>query len=691
MSKPVILCVDDEKIVLNGLKEQLKRAMGNDYSIETAEGGEDALEIFEELLEDNYEIPVIIADYIMPDMKGDELLKRIHDISPKTLKIMLTGQASTEGVTNAVNYANLYRYMGKPWQQEDLILTVTEALRSYFQDKQLEEQNKKLRESEEKFRSIFENAIEGIFQSTPDGRFITVNPAMACYLGFDSPDDLIQNITDIKKQLYVKPERREELFRLVKERGIASDFEVQQYRKDGTKIWVSLNVHPVCDQDGNILFIEGMFEDVTKRKQAEEDLNRANEKRRELERIINHSPVVVFLLKNAPGWPVEFVSDNVSQFGYMPDNFTSGLLDFSKIIHPEDLSRVTAEIERHGSEGRREFTQDYRILTKSGDVRWTDDQFWVRCNDKGNVTHYQGIVLDISVKKEKEKAEIEREIAEAANMKIMDSIRYAKMIQTSLLPNPADLKTYLPESFLIWMPKDIVGGDFIFTDYCPPLSPPDWGGSLILAVIDCTGHGVPGAFMTTIASSGLRRIVRDECCHDPGEILDKLNFFVKNTLQQDTGHALSDDGLDAAICLISGQSSVFGSYSDNGDQATGDGHLVFAGARLPLYYIQNNSLNIIKGDRMSIGYKRSDLSFNFTNHTVKIEKGMSFYMFSDGFIDQLGGEKGTRFGSRRFKELLTENSRKPFDEQRNLLLKSFDGHKGEQERQDDVTVVGFGF
>ncbi|MCP4350426.1 MAG: PAS domain S-box protein [Desulfobacterales bacterium] len=690
MSKPVILCVDDEKIVLNGLKEQLKRALGNDYSVETAEGGDDALEILDELLEDNYEIPVVIADYIMPDMKGDELLKRIHEISPKTLKIMLTGQASTEGVTNAVNYASLYRYMGKPWQQDDLILTVTEAIRSYFQEKQLEEQNKKLRESEEKFRSIFENAIEGIFQSTIDGRFLSVNPAMAYYLGFDSPDDLMQNITDIKKQLYVIPERRDELICHIKEQEIVRGFEVQQYCKDGTKIWASLDVHPILDRNGNILFIEGMFEDVTKQKQAEEDLNRANEKRRELERIINHSPVVVFLIKNAPGWPVEFVSENVSQFGYTPDNFTSGLLDFSKIIHPEDLSRVTAEIKHHGSEGRREFSQEYRILAKSGDVRWTDDHFWIRRDDKGNITHYQGIVLDISVRKEKEKAEIEREIAEAANMKIMDSIRYAKMIQSSLLPNPDDLKTYLSRSFLIWTPKDIVGGDFIFTDYCPPVSPPDWGGSLILAVIDCTGHGVPGAFMTTIASSGLRRIVRDECCHDPGEILEKLNFFVKNTLQQDTEHALSDDGLDAAICLISGQSSLFEGHSDNGDQSA-HGQLIFAGARLPLYYIQDNTLNLIKGDRMSIGYKRSDLSFKYSNHTVKIEKGMSFYMFSDGFIDQLGGKKGIRYGSRRFKELLTENSAKPFGEQKELLLKSFEDHKGKNERQDDVTVVGFGF
>jgi two-component system sensor histidine kinase/response regulator len=136
-----ILCVDDEEIVVKSLKRELNEALGSNYIIETAESGEEALEVFEELLADEHEIPVIIADHIMLDMKGDELLKRIHAISPKTLKIMLTGQADMEAVTNAVNYANLYRYIAKPWENTDLILTVKEAVRRYFQDKQLEEQN----------------------------------------------------------------------------------------------------------------------------------------------------------------------------------------------------------------------------------------------------------------------------------------------------------------------------------------------------------------------------------------------------------------------------------------------------------------------------------------------------------------------------------------------------------------------
>ncbi len=142
MKEPIIICVDDEEIVTRSLKRELNDTLGDEYIIETAEGGKDALELFEELLEEGHEVPLVIADQIMPDIKGDELLKRIHAISPKTLKVMLTGQADMEAVTNAVNYADLYRYIAKPWERTDLIMTVKEALKRYFQDKKLEEQNK---------------------------------------------------------------------------------------------------------------------------------------------------------------------------------------------------------------------------------------------------------------------------------------------------------------------------------------------------------------------------------------------------------------------------------------------------------------------------------------------------------------------------------------------------------------------
>lgn len=146
MKKPVILCVDDEKIILTSLKEQLKRQFAADYHVETVESGEEALEVIEELRDTGVALLVVISDHIMPGIKGDELLKQIHLQSPKTLNILLTGQADATAVGNAVNYANLYRYIAKPWEQRDLTMTVTEALRSYYQDEKLEAQNATLQQ-----------------------------------------------------------------------------------------------------------------------------------------------------------------------------------------------------------------------------------------------------------------------------------------------------------------------------------------------------------------------------------------------------------------------------------------------------------------------------------------------------------------------------------------------------------------
>ncbi|HHC24602.1 MAG TPA: response regulator [Desulfobacterales bacterium] len=287
--------------------------------------------------------------------------------------------------------------------------------------------------------------------------------------------------------------------------------------------------------------------------------------------------------------------------------------------------------------------------------------------------HEQELIHEIEERKRAE--EIVRKTnkeLKKANTRIIESIQYAKRIQQSLLPNQDEVMTYLPDSFFIWKPRDIVGGDIFFTE-C-------FKDGIVIAVVDCTGHGVPGALMTMIASSALRRITKTEQCHDPAEILKRLNFIIKTSLQQDTEYASSDDGLDATVCFVKQKERT----------------LTFAGAKLPLFYVQNSEVTVIRGDKRSIGYKRSDPNFEFTNHTIPIEKGMSFYMATDGFWDQMKEDETRRFGVRifgkkRFSKLLGKVSGLPFDEQQKRVLEAFYKYKGKNERQDDVTVVGFGF
>jgi len=250
---------------------------------------------------------------------------------------------------------------------------------------------------------------------------------------------------------------------------------------------------------------------------------------------------------------------------------------------------------------------------------------------------------------------------------VTKSIKYAQRIQYSLLPNLAQVKTYLPNSFFLWKPRDIVGGDIFYVE---PLE-----DGILIAVVDCTGHGVPGALMTMVVVTNLKRIVSGGKYYNPADIIKRLNFLVKTSLQQDTEYATSDDGLDAAVCLIKPQEKS----------------LVFAGAKLPLFFVQNNQVTMIKGDKQSLGYKRSQLDFTFKTHNIDLKDNMSFYLTTDGFTDQLGGEKRFPFGNRRFKELLLENCHENFDIQQEKLLMAFNEYKGNHRRRDDLTVVGFGF
>ena len=150
MGKKTVLCIDDEKIVLDSLKKELKNALGKEFNIEIVESGVEALELFNELHNDNIEIPIVISDFIMPDMKGDEVLKSIKEVNPKVYSIMLTGQATIEGVTNAINKAGLYRYIAKPWETHYLVLTVLEAVKSYQKDVELEKRRMELEEANQK-------------------------------------------------------------------------------------------------------------------------------------------------------------------------------------------------------------------------------------------------------------------------------------------------------------------------------------------------------------------------------------------------------------------------------------------------------------------------------------------------------------------------------------------------------------
>lgn len=253
-----------------------------------------------------------------------------------------------------------------------------------------------------------------------------------------------------------------------------------------------------------------------------------------------------------------------------------------------------------------------------------------------------------------------------ANTKIFESLQYAKKIQFSLFPDEEQIKQYLPNYFIVWEPRDIVSGDFFF------IHPFEEG--LFIALIDCTGHGVPGALMTMVAISSLRTVLLDEQCFmDPAHVLKRMNFLVRSFLKQDTNEGHSDDGLDAAVCFLDRRNK----------------YLLFAGARMPLFYTCDLHVRQVKGECQSLGYRNSDISYTFSNHRIPFETGAVFYLTSDGFFDQLGGEKRLPFGYKRFQRLVDHYAGQSMERQRDEFMKAFFHHCGSEDIQDDVTVVAF--
>jgi histidine kinase len=264
---------------------------------------------------------------------------------------------------------------------------------------------------------------------------------------------------------------------------------------------------------------------------------------------------------------------------------------------------------------------------------------------------------------QKQEIERTRDELQMKNNDIMDSIRYAKRIQDAILPNVLDIKRVLPKAFVYFSPKDVVSGDFYW--FSKRLS------KVIIAAADCTGHGIPGAFMTVMANTLLKQIVELEGIFKPCDILYHLNLRIRVALQQDTD-STNKDGLEIAICQIDPSRRK----------------LQFAGANRPLILIRNNEITELKGDKYGIGGDQEESSRLYTNQVVELEDNDVFYIYSDGYPDQIGEEINKKFLSRRFYSLLTEIHLKDPQHQRMLLDAELRHWRGDKEQTDDITVIG---
>jgi len=269
------------------------------------------------------------------------------------------------------------------------------------------------------------------------------------------------------------------------------------------------------------------------------------------------------------------------------------------------------------------------------------------------------------------KVEEQKLILEQKQQEITDSINYAKRIQEAILPSKESLRMHVPNSFVIYIPKDIVAGDFYWMH---PFTENEKSTKVLFAVADCTGHGVPGAMVSVVCNNALNRSVREFNIEKPGNLLDKTREIVVEQFEK--GHHLLvntttiKDGMDISLCLFDKTTKI----------------MEWSGANNPLWIVRNNELIETKGDRQPVG--KHDPITPFTTHSIQLQTGDVIYIFSDGYADQFGGEKGKKFKTSSLRKLILDIHHKAIREQKNELEETFQKWKGTYEQLDDVCFIG---
>lgn len=268
------------------------------------------------------------------------------------------------------------------------------------------------------------------------------------------------------------------------------------------------------------------------------------------------------------------------------------------------------------------------------------------------------------VVKQKEELEEQRMQIEEYFVQVTDSIKYAKKIQEAILPPESYVRKLLPDSFILYRPKDIVSGDFYWLG--------ETDDKVFFAAVDCTGHGVPGAFMSIVGYNQLKQAIITSGGESPAEILNHLNKGVTETLHQKDADSTSKDGMDIAICSLSKNSL----------------ELEFAGAFNPLYLLRNGEIIQYKADKFPIGSFVNDDDNSFANTKIQLEKGDQIYIFSDGYADQFGGPRGKKFMYKKFRDLLLEIQKQDLSQQKEALQNTLFEWMQDEEQVDDILVIG---
>ncbi|HZY78858.1 MAG TPA: PAS domain S-box protein [Cyclobacteriaceae bacterium] len=514
----------------------------------------------------------------------------------------------------------------------------------------LEEQMEEVNRTRNRMQLLLENASEVITICEPDGTIRYVSPSVETILGYE-PQDL-QGRTNSE---HVHAEGRaiyRDLFKNLEEKPseqITIQYEYQT--QSGNYIWLETTGTNLMSNPAIHGFILNS-RDITERRRAEQE----QRMRSKMQALSENS---MDLITRLEGGTISYINPVIETYtGKDASAFINQKVDLADIDSTilDSWLRIVEQVNKTGDKVLTEMDFPSHLGKRVMQVNAIPE-----FDEAEKLESVLVVSHDIT-----ERKMIELDIHEK-NKKINDSINYARRIQNAILPDNSIINKYLPDSFVLYKPRDVVSGDFPWFVQS--------GDNIFIAAVDCTGHGVPGALLSLIGYFLLNDIVKSRGVTDPGKILDLLDEGVTQTLRQDQGDAATKDGMDIALCRINTKKNV----------------VEYAGAHRPLLVMKGGVMEEVKGDRFPVGGGYAKNQVNFRTTRVELKSGDSIYFSSDGFPDQFGGTEGRKLGSKKMRELVETLHNLPSTEAQKAFDNAWESWRGNHKQTDDVLLIAIKF
>lgn len=506
---------------------------------------------------------------------------------------------------------------------------------------------KQLAASERRFRAYVENASEILYALSLDGQFQYVSPSWEVKLGHAIDDVIGRSYMD-----FVHPDDlekcREGLEVARREGRLLQSIEYRILHKDGSYRWHASTGSIVRDETGQILYFFGVGRDVTARRKAEEELRKALEEREELERIVDKSPSVVILWRAAEGWPVEFVSNNIRNFGYEPEDLLSGRVAYTSLVHKDDREEVAREVHEFTRRRIRDYDQHYRLVTRNGEIRWVDDRTIIRVDASGLPTHHQGIITDVSERKIAELREDARREAD---------LRMAAEIQHHMLPAEVPHKDEI-EVESVYFPSSLLGGDY-FDLF--PIGDRKVG----MVVADVSGKGASAALIMAACRTALRMQATE--ASSPAEVLVQVNRIIQADMPENMFisiiYGVMDLDTDVVMLAVAGHEPA----------------IVWHGSgRVP---------ELIPSSTLALGLDSGELfGETLVEHRLVLGEKDMLVLYTDGITEALD-ENDREFGRECFLDAIRSAADGSLAEVMQSVGDEIDAHCGRRDSSDDRTLL----